>query len=336
MKSSIRKLRLPLFMFCLLISSVELGLYLYVKLSPDKRLLWEFEPYTDHLFLKTSQHLKHNHPDFIQDDLILGWDNRRNFQNDEITTDHLGARRSFPTNEGANIVLIGDSYTFGLEVRDHQTLASQLNTQFPQRNFINFGVSGFGHDQMFLKLKQLLKQSTTPIEKVILIYVRTDSYRNEMIARPIAKPYFSLLDDKMIPLSTTKSYQQLSWSLALYRGIAKNTPRKTTLITAQVMKMFQELADQYQIDFQIIELPQLYMDHKKQQLSEVYIKYEENSQEWHKLSSVLRKYGIKHKSYMSELIEWAKSSSVYDPNYKDHWSPKTIKKMASLIGENLF
>ncbi len=318
MKSSITKLRLPLSIFCLFFLSLELGLYLYVKLSPDKRLLWDFEPYTDHLFLKTSQHLKHNHPDFIQDDLILGWDNRRNFQNDEITTDHRGARRTIPTNEAPNIVLIGDSYTFGLEVRDHQTLASQLNNQFPQKNFINFGVSGFGHDQMFLKLKQLLKQSTTPIEKVILIYVRTDSYRNEMIARPIAKPYFSLLDDKMIPLSTTKSYQQPSWSLALYRGIAKNFPRKTTLITAQIMKKFQELADQYQIDFQIIELPQLYMDHEKQQLSEVYIKYEENSQEWHKLSSFLRKYGIKHKSYLSELIEWAKSSSVYDPNYNDH------------------
>src|SRR5260370_10817041 len=52
------------------------------------------------------------------------------------------------------IVTLGDSYTLGDEVSDDETYSSDLATLLPNTELLNLGVSGYGHDQMLLYLKE--------------------------------------------------------------------------------------------------------------------------------------------------------------------------------------
>ena len=59
-----------------------------------------------------------------------------------------------PTPGRHRIVTLGDSYTFGDEVSDDETYSHYLERCLPDTEVMNFGLSGYGHDQMLLYLEQ--------------------------------------------------------------------------------------------------------------------------------------------------------------------------------------
>lgn len=89
------------------------------------------------------------------------------------------------------IAVLGDSFTFGAEVADSATYARYLESHIPDTEALNFGVQGYGHDQMLLYLKEEGVKYHPDI--VILGFTYIDIYRNIESFFAYAKPRFKSL-----------------------------------------------------------------------------------------------------------------------------------------------
>ena len=93
------------------------------------------------------------------------------------------------------ILTIGDSFTFGEEVNNNQTFPFYLQEILPNTEVINLGVCGYGHDQMYLYLKEEgIKYNP---DFVILGFVNADIKRNILMFRTYSKPKFKLISNKL-------------------------------------------------------------------------------------------------------------------------------------------
>jgi hypothetical protein len=98
------------------------------------------------------------------------------------------------------ILTFGDSFTFGQEVSDDQTWSYFLEKLLPSSEVINFGVHGYGNDQMLLYLQEEGIKYYPDI--VILGFVAEDMRRNMLSFRDYAKPRF-VLDEGQLVLTNT-------------------------------------------------------------------------------------------------------------------------------------
>jgi hypothetical protein len=93
------------------------------------------------------------------------------------------------------ILAVGDSYTFGDQVSDSETWPAQLE-KLARRRVINGGVSGYGIDQAFLRVRRLLGQYQ--ISTVIFSFIPNDIERCQMSRRwYVNKPYFKLAGGRL-------------------------------------------------------------------------------------------------------------------------------------------
>lgn len=93
------------------------------------------------------------------------------------------------------ILVIGDSFTFGEGVSDNETYPYYLQQMLPGTEVINFGIHGYGHDQMLIYLKEEGIKYNPDI--VILGYLYGDGIRNMLDFYYYAKPKFELEKDKL-------------------------------------------------------------------------------------------------------------------------------------------
>ena len=98
-------------------------------------------------------------------------------------------------NDKTRILVLGDSYTFGEEVDDEETYVFYLSRILPNSEVINFGVSGYGHDQMLIYLKEEGIKYQPDI--VMLGYIDGDRVRNTLKFRDYLKPKFELVGNKL-------------------------------------------------------------------------------------------------------------------------------------------
>lgn len=134
-------------------------------------------------------------------DPILGWRPNPNFQADGVFINALGQRgeKVIPyerTPDRLRILFIGDSYTYGAQVRDDETFSALLGSHYlPEAETINLGVSGYGTDQ------QILFYETEGIKYkpdiVVLGFFVHDISRNDGAFRYYAKPAFDLKDGEL-------------------------------------------------------------------------------------------------------------------------------------------
>jgi len=89
---------------------------------------------------------------------------------------------------GAPVVVVGDSFTFGDEVRDHETWPAQLEQRLGVP-VLNGGVFGYGVDQAFLRAVRLI-EGWHP-STVILAFISDDVTRAEFAYYSGWKPYFA-------------------------------------------------------------------------------------------------------------------------------------------------
>jgi len=94
------------------------------------------------------------------------------------------------------ILTFGDSFTFGDEVSDDETWSSFLEKLLPGSEVINFGIHGYGHDQMLLYLREEGIKYHPDI--VILGFVSEDMERNMLSFRDYAKPRFVLEGGQLV------------------------------------------------------------------------------------------------------------------------------------------
>lgn len=133
-------------------------------------------------------------------DPTRGWRLRENLNGtppfpSDVTSTPDGRRTvpGAPTTPSASthdVMMFGDSFTFGEEVSDDEAYPSILSKNAPELRVMNFGVHGYGHDQMLLYLKEIIGDHTPRI--VTLGFYRGDVERNTRTFRDYAKPRFVL------------------------------------------------------------------------------------------------------------------------------------------------
>jgi hypothetical protein len=94
------------------------------------------------------------------------------------------------------ILVLGDSFSFGEEVSDHESYPAQLEQALKNTEVINMGVHGYGHDQMLLYYES--EGYKYQADLVLLGFLRIDMSRNMMSFRDFAKPFFQLQQDQLV------------------------------------------------------------------------------------------------------------------------------------------
>jgi hypothetical protein len=111
-----------------------------------------------------------------------------------------GNGTSRPPGDAAPILAVGDSYTYGEEVEDHQTWPAQLERRLG-RPVTNGGVSGYGLDQIVLRTEQLAREAIARRARpaaIVVSFIADDVPRTEM--RRLwggEKPYFDMHFDRL-------------------------------------------------------------------------------------------------------------------------------------------
>jgi lysophospholipase L1-like esterase len=112
-----------------------------------------------------------------------------------IDADGLRFGGERPVSGGGSILTVGDSFTYGDEVRDEETWPAQLQ-RLTGRPVLNGGVTGYGFDQMVLRAEQLVAKHSPAV--VILSFIDHDIERTEMrLMWWRAKPWFAIEDDQL-------------------------------------------------------------------------------------------------------------------------------------------
>ena len=133
----------------------------------------------------------------------LGWSPRPGFSSadnawqTQVSINALGLRSNgsgtADPDSRYTVLACGDSFTFGDQVSDYETWPSYLEAESGLR-VANAGVFGYGLDQSFLRMKELV-QELEP-DWLVLSLIADDVQRCELAERSSAdKPYFQLESD---------------------------------------------------------------------------------------------------------------------------------------------
>ncbi len=107
-----------------------------------------------------------------------------------------GQREYGPRGQERVLEVFGDSFTFGEDVGDDETYAALLGKLAGRRvRVMNFGVHGYGHDQMLLYLQQAGVAFRPDV--VVLGFVDWDMERNLLAFRDYAKPRFDVVGGRL-------------------------------------------------------------------------------------------------------------------------------------------
>ncbi len=143
---------------------------------------------------------------------ILGWFNQRSKKallvdgggwKAEINTNSQGLRgsRDYSIQKPAHttrVVSLGDSFVFGWGVKDNETFSARLEQFDPNLEVLNFGVAGYGLDQILLSYRELVREYQPDV--VIVAIYPEDFWRATRSFRDTghAKPYFTLSGKQLL------------------------------------------------------------------------------------------------------------------------------------------
>ena len=145
----------------------------------------------------------------LQFDSEMGWSNipdlKYTLKGKHFTHNSKGFRSPEPDNNRKQVLLIGDSVTYGVGLNDGETIASFLGREALDIQSLNLGVNGFGIDQYYLFLERHLKNLNADYV-VVIIYTGNDLLD---IARAdlsgIGKPFFLLKGNILVNLNSKLS-----------------------------------------------------------------------------------------------------------------------------------
>jgi len=136
----------------------------------------------------------------------LGWALRPNVRTDRVTSNSQGVRgsREYAAEPGPGIrrvLCVGDSFTFGAGLLDEQTMPARLEVALngdgtARWEVLNFGVEGYGTDQQWLYFADRGLRYKPDV--VVLGFFDMNLERNVMSFRDYAKPYFTLVDGRLV------------------------------------------------------------------------------------------------------------------------------------------
>ncbi len=212
--SKFRKVVYVVVLFLCMFALSELGTRLVCFITNqypapfDKSLAHEWKWAARHLEEKTSYI-----PNMYEYDSQLGWTNTANYKREvweydgkktaqktgyiQINSQHIRSDQEYslePPHNKTRLLLVGDSYSFGVEVANHRIFSDILNKQYLQNSeVLNLAVPGTGTDQQVL-MWELYGKKYRPHVVILGFYVR-DFTRNLVTFKGYSKPRFVLNDD---------------------------------------------------------------------------------------------------------------------------------------------
>ncbi|MFH1739604.1 MAG: hypothetical protein ABIH23_11400, partial [bacterium] len=100
-----------------------------------------------------------------------------------------------PIYDGKVILFYGDSFVFGATEME-QKIPQQLNRLLPEYTVYNYGVGGYGVDQIYLRFKQSYEKFQSPL--IIFGILTTDLDRSILTVRSYQKPYYKIENDELV------------------------------------------------------------------------------------------------------------------------------------------
>ncbi len=151
---------------------------------------------------------------WTQPDSALGWTNRPDYTKGEINPQGFRDKRDLARIEEKSgkvrIMVLGDSFVFGVHVENAQTIPGQLEAKLgDEYEVYNLGVSGWGVDQMYLAY--VTYESRIRPDIVILAYIDDDVKRVPEAHRnweAVDKPLLKLANDSLIVETHAPGFQQ--------------------------------------------------------------------------------------------------------------------------------
>lgn len=133
----------------------------------------------------------------------LGWTMAPDYSRGSESTNsrgHRGPELEFERPQGPDrpprIVVLGDSFTFGLGVADESTYCARLAARVPGLEVLNMGVNGYGTDQQYLYWN---RDGVRYSPDAVLIGIYTpDFHRNALRIRELYKPRFVVEGDRLV------------------------------------------------------------------------------------------------------------------------------------------
>lgn len=147
---------------------------------------------------------------FVEHDRLLGWKHQDHFTTSYFNTIDFGIRKNRPGDQSVRpggILVVGDSFASGGDVKDGETWPAQLE-QILNIPVINAAVGGYGLDSITLRIEQLL-----PISRPKVVLVGTAQAIDLVVYSSAGwpKPYFTLENDRLvehnIPVPEPASYE---------------------------------------------------------------------------------------------------------------------------------
>lgn len=260
-----QKILFPLLYLFILLLCFEGGIRIILSIPKVK---WRILTAQDSLYWRESwferrsriQELEGFYP-FDRYDATKGWISKPNLRNFKafrskiLNTNNSGFRgvRDYTLDKlpgKVRIMFIGDSFTFGDEVSDDETYTHYLQQMLPDAEIMNFGVHGYGHDQMLILLKE--EGIRYRPDLVVLGFIHMDCDRNTVVFRDFAKPRFELSDGALrltnSPVPTPESlikwdfmrlgmldYGYLAYTRMKYRYFSSRRD-EVTAITAAILR----------------------------------------------------------------------------------------------------
>lgn len=168
----------------LLFSVISLGISLLVAVGASELLLRSrgHAPWAYATLDRNEPTMNEPHPE-------LGWRSKKGTytvppyvqsgQSTSVTVLDHGRRATGVAEHGRQreIVLVGDSFTHGVAISDHETYPWKLQQMFPTWNVLNYGTSGYGTYQSLLVLERELPLLSSPAV-VIYGFFFHQEYRN--------------------------------------------------------------------------------------------------------------------------------------------------------------
>lgn len=189
---------------------IEITIRLILMIDPIFYRILDFDSASERLkWVKRHENVEILY-DYETHSPTLGWALQPNLRNvtvgDKVlNTNARGLRgvQEYGYDRTANkrIIVLGDSFTFGMDVSDDETYVAYLDKQLPRVEVLNFGVPGYGHDQMLIYFRDEGVKYRPDI--VIIGFVELDLYRNMMNFKNYSKPQFKLDGNKKLYLTNT-------------------------------------------------------------------------------------------------------------------------------------
>ncbi|HET7033243.1 MAG TPA: hypothetical protein VFJ48_08975, partial [Casimicrobiaceae bacterium] len=172
----------------------ELWIYRYL-FSSTKR--WAITPEASDASAETGIEFYRKWSTSLEPDAELGWVRRRNVRIPCHETTNLGTRgtRDYAP-ETPKLLLFGDSFVESAAC-SNDTLATKIE-KLTSIDTLNYGVGGYGLDQIYLYVKRVVTALPSGQEHVLIGLIQDDLERVLLKIRDGPKPYFTIADHRLV------------------------------------------------------------------------------------------------------------------------------------------